>query len=163
MKMAPQTSSEQGNALFLILIAVVLFAALAYAISRSEGGNANVVAEDQLNITYSKFASMLSLGNNEFARLRLRGCSLDGISVSSYSPAPQSNCEFFANNGGNFPYTTNHISLDWFNTTGAEDFFITLYPMWLPQMGTDKQDIAIIIVLRDTSANEALYFLITLF
>ena len=64
-------NSQSGNALFLILIAVILFAALSYAITQSNRGG-NAPKREQLEIEYARYANQLTLAQTEFMRLRLK-------------------------------------------------------------------------------------------
>ncbi len=70
--------NENGNALFLILIAVVLFAALSYAITQSNRSGSNVSGETNTiaSTTLVQYASAVASG---VTRMQLRGVSLDDI------------------------------------------------------------------------------------
>lgn len=128
-------SYQRGNALFLILIAVILFAALAYAITKSQNGNAATVSDDRLSIAYSKYAGIQNAGAVEFTRLRLKGCAVDQIE-QTLSATPTGGCAFYAPNGGSFPYafTDNQIS-DAVSNTTTEAWYFYLFPACMPQIG----------------------------
>lgn len=136
------TINERGNALFLILIAVVLFAALSYAVTKSEGGNTNNAAKDKLSIEVSRRLNELNLATSVFTRLRLRGCTLDDIDQYSGMSAPKSQCAFFSNNGGDYPYTN-------------ETQYV-LYALAVPLVGSNKYDVAITILLENSNESKAL-------
>jgi hypothetical protein len=65
-------SGEQGNALFLILIAVILFAALSYAITQSNRSSGNAADETNLisSSTVTQYPSAIRTG---ITRMLLRG------------------------------------------------------------------------------------------
>lgn len=65
-------NSQNGNALFLILIAVALFAALSYAITNSGRGSANVNRE-RADIIASNLLQSIALMQNQFQRLNIIG------------------------------------------------------------------------------------------
>ena len=80
-------TDQKGNALFLILVAVVLFAALSYAITQSDRGGGDASAEANLvkSTTPIQYASSIATA---ISRLQLRGVSVDDINfVPPYKPA----------------------------------------------------------------------------
>lgn len=137
-----EKESERGNALFLILIAVILFAALSYAVTKLEGGNTNNASKDKLSIEVSRRLNELNLASTVFTRLRLRGCTLDDIDQYSGMSAPKSQCAFFSNNGGDYPYTN-------------ETQYV-LYPLAVPQVGSGKYGVSITILLSNLPENKSL-------
>lgn len=64
--------NEKGNALFLILIAVVLFAALSYAITQSNRGGGGA-AKETTSLAASSILDYMSDIKMGFMRLQLRG------------------------------------------------------------------------------------------
>lgn len=111
---------ENGNVLFLILIAVALFAALSYAVTKSTSGGGNASSEKtKLKVTeFLNYASSIKVAVD---RLRvINGCSGDQInfwdnghlfgSATLYSwnadnpSAPADNsCDIFHADGGGMP------------------------------------------------------------
>jgi hypothetical protein len=73
--------TQKGNALFLILIAVVLFAALSYAITQSNrsGGNVSSEAASIVASTVTQYPNAISAG---LTRMLLRGVTLDQITFN---------------------------------------------------------------------------------
>lgn len=113
--------NNTGNALFLILIAVALFAALSYAITNSSrgGGSAN---KEQNEIKAAKLVQFFGLVQSEYQKMRIVGgyspSEIDfGSDVySRYNPplpniwwdnpnCTSNDCRMFKSNGGNIPDT----------------------------------------------------------
>lgn len=74
--------NQSGNVLFLILIAVALFAALSFAITNSmrAPGNDGAVSSDQARINAAEIQQYLMTTRAAFNRLRVSGCNLNQIS-----------------------------------------------------------------------------------
>ena len=119
-------AAQRGNALFLILIAVVLFAALSYAITQSDRGGGNV-AKEKLAVDYSTSLNILNLASSEFMRLCIKGCDLGDIEQTE-GEVPKQGCAFWAKNSGNFPYRNN-------------DNGIYLMRLRMPVVGTGLHDV----------------------
>lgn len=102
-------NNQEGSIFFYILIAVALFAALSYAVSRNNDGSTNVFTEEQAKIAAQEIIEYGNTVATAVQKLRLRGCSDTEISfendiVSGYtnasSPSDKS-CHVFDVNGGN--------------------------------------------------------------
>ena len=73
---------QNGNVLFLILIAVALFAALSYAVTQSSRGGGNADSEVRA-LTASKLDQIIANINVGIQRLHLKGCAYEDISFYS--------------------------------------------------------------------------------
>lgn len=109
--------AEHGNALFLILIAVALFAALSYAVTQSGRSGASIDREEQ-SLAAADIVQYGQMMKNAVNRMRLiHGCADDQISFEGHKGlshnmsdtpydytnpnAPGSeDCHLFSNNGG---------------------------------------------------------------
>lgn len=96
--------AEKGNALFLILIAVILFAALSYAITQSNrsGGNASRETNLVASTTVTQFPSAI---RTAITRQLLRGISASELDFmlpddAAFSTAPVTAKVFHPNGGG---------------------------------------------------------------
>ena len=134
---------QRGNALFLILIAVILFAALSYAITQSNRGDASTVSRERQDIAYSEIATVMNQGVTEFAKLRLKGCSLEDIGNDFDNPPPRAACAFVTQYGGAFSYY------------GEPNNYV-MNAFYMPQIGSDRADIVLVKGLEDNPANESL-------
>lgn len=120
------SKAEQGTALFLILIAVALFAALSYAVTQSSRGSGSVDKE----LAYLRSSEIVQYGGmiqSAITRLKLANGCLDtqisfenprdpGMYVNPSAPANKS-CHVFDPAGGNVPWKTPPSG---FANTGAE-------------------------------------------
>lgn len=86
-----QFSCQRGNALFIILIAVALLAALSFAVTySSQTGGDNVVTKEKARLIASEILEYSKTVTNAVAQLRLRGCqdselSFANVTVNSYT------------------------------------------------------------------------------
>lgn len=104
-----QTMSQnnQGSVFFYILIAVILFAALGYAISQSSRGGAGGLSAEKTSLMASEIIEYGQTVTNAVQKLKLRGClnaeiSFDQAVVSGYSntSSPSDNsCHIFDTSG----------------------------------------------------------------
>jgi hypothetical protein len=108
--------AQNGNVLFLILIAVALFAALSYAVTRSTRSGGKGIAEEKVTIGASRIMQFTALLRSEVQRLRLSGCAVENLdwrnkrwkridgnpSEGIQQPArvPKAGCAVFSDYGG---------------------------------------------------------------
>ncbi len=108
--MSNKNYKEHGNALFLILIAVALFAALSYAVTQSGGGGGTIDKEQNL-LNAAQITQYAASIQTAVMRMKLTGTADTDISfannvVAGYehaTPQPSSN-QVFALNGGGAKY-----------------------------------------------------------
>ena len=106
---------QRGNILFLILLAVVLFAALSYAVTGSQKGQTKDASSEKVKTMSAEILQKATLIENTINRMMLvNGCTIDNIDfrTSTYktvagatmnSAAPQvakAGCAVFSTQGG---------------------------------------------------------------
>ncbi|MGB1076938.1 MAG: hypothetical protein ACPG05_01415 [Bdellovibrionales bacterium] len=104
---------QQGNVLFLILIAVALFAALSYAITQSTRGGGDTT-DDKDNITASQIVQYSTLIKTAVDRMKIiNGCDDTEISAHAdfwghnkyrHTPEVRNKCKIFHPDGGGVSY-----------------------------------------------------------
>jgi hypothetical protein len=104
---------EKGSALFIILIAVVLFAALAYAVAEMmRGGNPNTINVEQSRLSGNEILAYAQSMRQAAQNIKIsNGCADMDISVENgavagytHSPLASDNCKLFHNDGGGLVY-----------------------------------------------------------
>lgn len=108
MKPEYQRSSERGNVLFYILIAVALIAALSYAVSAGLRGSGSQMTQERVDLFASEIIEYANVVSSAVAQLRLRGCTISQLSfendvVAGYTNASapsDESCHVFSINGG---------------------------------------------------------------
>lgn len=107
-------SSERGNVLFLILIAVVLFAALSFAVTQSTRSGGDDISKDNVRIAAAQITQYGTMIENAIVRLRVtNGCtdtdiSFDNPIVAGYAHTPPQpdKCKVFHPSGGGVSWQT---------------------------------------------------------
>jgi len=136
-------SNQRGSGLFIILIAVALFGALSYAISRGGGGVRNLSQEKNRLIasemidTGNRFSEIVSI-------MKLHGIKEDKISFeynADYVNAAclSDSCKVFAYDGGGLEWETPPT-----NSNGGEDWAFT-GDMAVANVGTASADLIAIL------------------
>lgn len=108
---APLAKRQRGNILFLILLAVVLFAALSYAVTSSINGGAKDISDEKAATIAAQIINSIGLQENELMRfmerknLKIHQIDFTGTLASSdgsgNSPnCASSDCDFWHANGG---------------------------------------------------------------
>lgn len=104
---------ERGNVLFLILIAVALFAALAYAITSSSRSSTSSVTAESAKATASEILSYANSLRNAVMRLEIsNGCEIKEINFqntvdtgyTALYPRSDKSCDMFSSTGGNLSW-----------------------------------------------------------
>ena len=156
---------QSGNVLFLILIAVALFAALSYAVTSSSRSGGSSTSKEKATASASVILSWLASVDAAVMRLHLSkdlayeditfGANAkwyDGTSVSnSYHNArcTTNNCRVFHPDGGGLPqpnfvsYAVTNAGLGPTNTAPG---YIGLHTMPWPDAGTSARDVVMIII-----------------
>lgn len=155
-----KANKQSGNILFLILIAVALFAALSYAVTQSNrGGGSNAQAEkDQINTAqYLQWAS-----NIKYAITRMKlinGC--EDTDITFYNNPARPECGIFHPDGGavgmkELPETCcgapRESIIEGFdipisnNSCGGSDLIhLSMSKLWIKGIGQNyEQDLAIV-------------------
>ena len=115
--------NSSGNILFLILIAVALFAALSYAVTQSSRSGGGDASKEQADLAAADLISYLTSMENSIMRMRVTGgCSENQISFETpltgsgydytHSPASPDSCKVFHTSGGGIPFRED---IKWFD------------------------------------------------
>lgn len=144
-------TGTRGNALFLILIAVALFAALSFAITQSDRNTGATVSREENVIAGSRIIEYAGIIKQAISRLRLSsGCtdnqlSFENAQVTGYTnpSAPvDKSCHVFDPAGGHVsfqpPSAATQLKLD-FEFNGANMF---------ANMGTTDPDLALFLPIN---------------
>jgi len=124
--------NEKGNALFLILIAVALFAALSYAVTQS-GRSGGGVDREQVILKASQVTQYAANIEQAITRMRvINGCADTDISFANstiagyeHTPVQPSECRVFEVDGGGLSYDRPQTS--WLDTTESAESLYGYY------------------------------------
>lgn len=94
-------SNQKGNVLFVILLAVALFAALSYAVSSSTRSNTSNISKDEADIQANRLLNFAAQAAATFQRLQnINNCDFYAISSTSLVTTPGSCNVFDVKDGG---------------------------------------------------------------
>lgn len=99
---------ERGNAFIIILVAVVLFIALAFTVSRGmQGQSTSNLSAQELDLAVSDILAFAQRVERAVDRVRARGCSENEISFENdfvtgynHTSPPPAKCRIFSKDGG---------------------------------------------------------------
>lgn len=99
---------NRGNILFMLLIGVVLFAALSYAVSQSLRGGGKDASQEKAQLDQGVLDSYQAAVRNGAYRLELDGCeTVDYTPPASQSPTGDKSCFVFHPDGAGVKYQDN--------------------------------------------------------
>jgi|GEM_PF-1413680 len=120
-----------GNALFIVLVAIGLFAALSYAVSSSFRGGVNTISEEQARVSAGNLIRGMNTIKEGYLYLwNQKGCSIDEISFASpgkdvsgtvfdaKTPRADNSCDVFHPGGASIAYPANLQQYQGLMTTG---------------------------------------------
>ena len=126
--------NTRGNALFLILIAVALFAGLAFAVTKSNRNGDGSVDKEEMELAVSQSLQYMALIRATVQRMILTGSCTDktirfwhpdrvnaGV-PGGYGDGSNPDCEIFDNAGGGLEYQTRPAALE--TATEVDDYMV---------------------------------------
>ncbi len=136
---------QRGNILFLILLAVVLFAALSYAVTRNERGQVKDVSKERAETIASQLIQNAGLIENTIMRgMTVGGIPDYGFDLSgTYTTSAPNNtctstaCRVFSDKGGPVP---SMVLPAWASEFGT-DINMQFYMVTIVNVGTDLPDL----------------------
>lgn len=161
---SPLHCRESGTALFIILLVVVLYASLSYAVAKTTSGSGGSLKEVEL-VNSGAIQQTMNGRAAEFQRLLIRGCSPSDIYPYSYTKTQveatglgtvplitNPDCAIHNTVGGDLPRALPTMELKkYFTTTGGltdqeADVFLALnnepiYMSNFPGVGTNAADL----------------------
>lgn len=170
------TRSQCGSILFMILLAVVLFAALSYAVTNSIQGGSKDGSSESADAAAAEILQWFAAVDNAVMRMKLNGIAYEDMSFrhdsklysgiiiygySNNSRCTSDTCRVFrANGGGVSAPQFEKYGVD--NATGASDSYVYRGYMYQPSLaqwpgaGTSLNDIVITIMYISPSVCMAL-------
>jgi len=117
------TQHKNGNVLFLVLIAVALFAALAYAVSSSFRGGEQTISSEQARVSAGTLLRVMRDIKSGYDFLWVQqGCSMDDINFDNPATTPF-DCDIFHPLGAGIAYPNNLAQYQTTAGTGAFEFY----------------------------------------
>ncbi len=97
-------TTQSGNVLFLILIAVALFASLSYAITKSSGGGKTNTTAEKAQLSQGVVDNYIAAINGAIMRMQMRGCLAIDYKKPTEWGAEDHKCQIFHPQGGGVSY-----------------------------------------------------------
>ena len=127
--------SEKGNVLFLILIAVALFAALSYVVTQSTRSGGGSTEREKNILSSAQMTQYPTALRTSIIRLVLGGVSIENVKFNAPTAfGASTNVEVFHPNGGGATFQTAPASL---MSTGIEGTWSFNANFFVPQIGID--------------------------
>jgi hypothetical protein len=149
--------NQQGNILFLILIAVALFAALSYVVTsrnRSGGGNSSKEKAGMLASDFMNYGVQMRTG---IQRMMINnGCAAEEINYShSYfgtyfdnpNAPPDESCNIFSPRGGDVPFRLIEVS------PGFQAVPQLVGNLRVEGLGSDEPELALILFMQEDASD----------
>lgn len=151
-----KTKTQNGNVLFYILIAIVLFSALGFAVSSSMRGGGNMLTDEMLELQANEILSYAGKMKETVQSLQLiNDCSDTDISFESTEwghtdydngSAPDE-CKVFDPNGGRLRWSSPDDSI----TTSEWEYWSNVRIAGVGNSDNDADSVDLIMVLPDLS------------
>ena len=120
---------NNGNVLFIILIAVALFAALTYAVTNSFRGGGNTISDEQARVDAGELLRDMNAISQGYHYLSQKGCSIDDISFQHPATAPH-DCDVFHPDGAGIDYPSNLSDYQKDAVVAHDGLFKFVDPAW---------------------------------
>ena len=143
-------SSDKGNILFLILLAVMLFAALSYAVTSSVRGGGKNASEENISLFIDQVIQAANLLENNMIRAMLvdgvpeYGFDLSGTNSNSTTneTCTSNNCKMLAGNGGSVHIPKIPANLRLATSSTYKKFYFWMIRM--ENVGTSADDLVMV-------------------
>ena len=143
------SKSNSGNILFIILIAVALFAAITYAVTQSTRSGSGNATNESKSLDASDLIAYAGLIQSTIQRMVVGGCSLstiDFLGTNGTSPSNGSCNVFNATNGGKLPARYEN---KWWADPGAKHlYFSDGHPV--ANVGSGANEITMMLIGADS-------------
>lgn len=142
-------TAQRGNILFLILLAVVLFAALSYAVTSSTRGGGRDASQEKTDMLAAQMLQAASLTENTIMRaMTVDGIKEYGFDVSGTNSArtpngtcTQAACKLFTGNGGGIALPMIPPAGSTSNLVNEDERKAIFYVAKIHSVGTEEPDL----------------------
>lgn len=145
--------AQRGTALFLILIAVALFAALSYAMTSSTRGSGRGVEWEKARLTAQRFISFGDGVRRAVMRMRIAGAEISDL---NFDPAATGKYAVFSEEGGGALFSPPPPEADAQNDAYVWNFYKPSEGWSSPGVGTSAPELFIWIVGLDENVCKAI-------